>query len=83
METSFEQFVSSVGRDNLSRSHQRQTHYGGDLISRPSTMPSREPLGQDLGPEDELARILRQGYSFSNRQLRQAEEEDFLDEFGQ
>jgi hypothetical protein len=84
METGFEQFVGDAGGDNLSRRiHQRRAHYGGNLTSRLSTMSSREPLGQDSGQEDELARISRQGYSFSNRQSYRAEKEDFLDEFGQ
>ncbi|KAI9770420.1 MAG: Sec63 [Geoglossum simile] len=44
-------------------------------------MPSGAPLDQDPGVGDELARMSRQGYSFSNRQSQKAEKEDFLDEF--
>ena len=80
METSFEQVVSSVGRDNLG---QRSRACGGrNLNSGLSTMTPRVPLGQAPETEDELARISRQGYSFSNHQLYQPEKEDFLDDFG-
>jgi len=84
MEASFEQFVSDVGKGHPPRkTRQRRAYYGGNLNGELSTMASRVSPGQASGAEDELARISRQGYSFSNRQPDQPEEEDILDDFGQ
>jgi hypothetical protein len=84
MESSFEQFVSDFGRDRLSRdSQQHRTCHSQGLRAGLPPMASRAPTVQALGVEDELVRISQQGYSFSNHQPCQPEEEYFLDDFGQ